>query len=80
MRSKAAAQLVSCAHIIDVLTLYPFHFLNIYPPSNLPLREGRSDTEWEPSKPEKKSISLNIVSFVIHSHIFSFCSLQSIIG
>jgi hypothetical protein len=48
---------------LHIVTLYPFHFLKLYPPSNISLQEGRAGTAWEPSKPDIfYPPSLNVVS------------------
>jgi hypothetical protein len=41
MRSKAPAQLLSYVH-------NKFHFLELYPSSNVPILGGGLDTAWEP--------------------------------
>jgi hypothetical protein len=53
IHSKAPAQLLASAHNrVRFLTLYRLHFPKIYPSLKVPLPEQRTDTVWEPSKPE----------------------------
>jgi hypothetical protein len=51
-------------------TLYLFHFLKLYPPSNALLPEGRAGTAWEPSTRGNVPLKYNVIIYSFSSSVF----------